>query len=64
MSPKQIEAAKRQTKGAAPHQPGQAGFRSILSEEIQWKPFAAFPPSARLAVLIGQPLQEGPYTIK
>ena len=39
-----------------PHQPGQAAFRAILSEEIEWKPFAAFPPSARLAILVGQPL--------
>ena len=28
-----------------PHQPGQAAFRAILSEDIQWKPFAAFPPA-------------------
>ena len=46
------------------HQPGQATFRAILSEEIEWKPFAAFPPSARLAILVGQPLEEGPYTIR
>ena len=34
------------------HQPGEAVFRSILPEEIDWKPFPAFPPSARLAVLV------------
>jgi hypothetical protein len=27
------------------HQPGEAVFRSILPEDIDWKPFAAFPPS-------------------
>ena len=54
--------AKKET--ARPHQPGQSDFRAILSEEIDWKPFAAFPPSARLAVLVGQPLQAGPYTIR
>jgi quercetin dioxygenase-like cupin family protein len=43
------------------HQPGQAAFRSILPEDIQWKPFSAFPPSARLAVLVGDPTQDGPY---
>ena len=32
------------------HQPGEAVFRSILPEEIDWKPFPAFPPAARLAV--------------
>ena len=47
-----------------PHQPGQAVFRAILPEEIDWKPFAAFPPSVRLAVVVGQPLQNGPYTIR
>jgi quercetin dioxygenase-like cupin family protein len=47
-----------------PHQPGQAAFKATLPEEIEWKPFAAFPPSARLAILVGQPLQEGPYTIR
>jgi hypothetical protein len=33
-----------------PHQPGEAMFRSVLPEDIDWTPFAAFPPSARLAV--------------
>jgi hypothetical protein len=35
-----------------------------LPEEIDWKPFAAFPPSARLAVIAGDPAQPGPYTIR
>ncbi|QIG93439.1 hypothetical protein [Bradyrhizobium sp. 6(2017)] len=30
------------------HQPGEAAFRSILPEDIDWKPFAAFPPTVRL----------------
>jgi len=47
-----------------PHQPGQADFKAILPEEIDWKPFAAFPASARLAVVVGKPLQNGPYTIR
>ena len=47
-----------------PHQSGQAVFRAILPEEIEWKPFAAFPPSARLAVVVGEPLREGAYTIR
>jgi len=37
------------------HQPGQAAFKSILPEDIEWKSFSAFPPSARLAVLVGDP---------
>lgn len=46
------------------HQAGQAVFRAILSEDIDWKPFAAFPPEARLSVLIGQPLEPGPYMVR
>jgi quercetin dioxygenase-like cupin family protein len=47
-----------------PHQPGQDVFRSVLSEDIDWKPFAAFPPSVRLAVVVGTPSEAGPYTIR
>ena len=43
------------------HQPGQDTFRSILPEEIEWKPFPAFPPSVQLAVVVGQPSAPGPY---
>ncbi len=46
------------------HQPGQENFRSILPEDVDWKPFPAFPPSVRLAVLVGDPSQPGPYVIR
>jgi quercetin dioxygenase-like cupin family protein len=46
------------------HQPGEAAFRSILPEDIDWRPFPAFPPSARLAMLVGDPTQAGPYLIR
>ncbi len=46
------------------HQPGQAVFRAILPEEIDWKPFSAFPPSVRLAVVIGEPSKPGLYLIR
>jgi quercetin dioxygenase-like cupin family protein len=46
------------------HQPGQDVFKSVLSEDINWKPFPAFPPSVRLAVIVGQPSEAGPYTIR
>jgi len=49
---------------AREHQPGEVTFRSILPEDINWKPFPAFPPSARLAVLVGEPTQAGPYVIR
>jgi quercetin dioxygenase-like cupin family protein len=35
-----------------------------LPEDVEWKPFAAFPPSARLAVLVGEPSEAGPYVIR
>ena len=44
------------------HQLGQTVFRSILPEDLDWKPFAAFPPSVRLAVVVGQPAEPGPQT--
>ena len=46
------------------HQPGEADFKSILPEEIDWKPFAAFPPSVRLAVLVGNPSEAAPYVVR
>jgi hypothetical protein len=46
------------------HQPGQAEFRAILAEDIDWKPFAAFPPSVRLAMLVGDPSAPAPYVIR
>lgn len=39
-------------------------FGAILPEEIEWKPFPAFPPSARLAVVVGEPSQKGLYTLR
>jgi hypothetical protein len=53
-----------QQRAVAAHQPGQDVFKSVLSEDINWKPFAAFPPSVRLAVIVGQPCEAGPYTIR
>jgi quercetin dioxygenase-like cupin family protein len=55
---------KAAEQGARPHQPGQAVFKAILPENLEWKPFAAFPPSVRLAVVAGQPTQGGLYTIR
>lgn len=59
-------AAKSDGQGNAirVHQPGEARFRSVLSEEIDWQPFPAFPPSVRLAVVVGTPADAGPYVIR
>ena len=46
------------------HQPGQSVFKSILPEEIVWKSFPAFPPSVRLAVVVGEPSERAPYVIR
>jgi quercetin dioxygenase-like cupin family protein len=46
------------------HQRGQSVFRAIRPEDIQWKPFPAFPEGARLAVLVGDPAEPGPYVVR
>jgi quercetin dioxygenase-like cupin family protein len=46
------------------HQPDQAVFRSVLPEDIDWEPFPAFPPAARLAVVVGHPAEPGPYVVR
>ncbi len=45
-------------------QPGQAEFKSVLPEEIDWKPFSEFPPSVRITIIVGQPSKPGPYLIR
>ena len=50
--------------GTRRHRLGSGGFRSVLPDDIDWRPFAAFPPSVRLAVIVGQPSQNAPYTIR
>lgn len=41
-----------------------AAFGAMLPEDIEWKPFPAFPPSARLAVVVGVPSEKGLYTVR
>ena len=42
----------------------EAVFGAVLPEDVDWKPFAAFPPLVRLAVVAGQPSEPGPYMIR
>lgn len=49
---------------APSHEPDQDRFRAIRAEDIKWQPFPAFPPTARLAVLVGEPNRPGPYLIR
>jgi len=58
------KAAKRSNAMGRTHEPGEAIFRSILPEDIEWKQFPAFPPEARLAVLVGEPDEPGPYVVR
>ena len=46
------------------HEPGEAVFRSVLPEDIEWKPVPELPSSVRGAVLVGQPSEPGPYVIR
>jgi quercetin dioxygenase-like cupin family protein len=39
-------------------------LKTILPENIEWKSFAAFPPSVRIAVIAGQPSEPGLYMIR
>ncbi len=39
-------------------------FGAVLPEDVEWAPFPAFPPTARLAVLVGDPQKPGPYVIR
>ena len=43
---------------------GATAFGAVLPEDIEWKPFSAFPPSVRLAVLAGRPSDPGLYVIR
>jgi quercetin dioxygenase-like cupin family protein len=65
MSRKQSATLEQATEGIRPnHQLGQSRFKAILTENIEWKPFPAFPASVRLATLVGQPSGSGPYVIR
>jgi quercetin dioxygenase-like cupin family protein len=39
-------------------------FKTILSEDIEWRSVAAYPSSVHLAVLAGQISEPGPYAIR
>jgi hypothetical protein len=64
MSQKANAVKPAQQSGIRAHQPGQEVFKAILSEDIDWRPFPAFPPSVRLAVVAGQPSEPDPYAVR
>ncbi|MFG2303730.1 cupin domain-containing protein [Actinacidiphila glaucinigra] len=46
------------------HQPGQEVLRSILPQDLDWQPFPAFPPAARLAVVVRNPSEPALYVVR
>jgi quercetin dioxygenase-like cupin family protein len=52
-------ARESQLQGLSPKE-----FGDFLAENVNWLPFAEFPPAARLAVLVGDPAKPGPYVIR
>ncbi len=64
MSEKNSAVKRAQQSEGRPHQPGQDVFKVTLSEDVVWKSFDEFPPSVRLAVVVGEPSKPGPYTIR
>ena len=39
-------------------------FGAIYQDNIKWSPFPAFPPAARLAILVGNPKEAEPYVVR
>ena len=39
-------------------------LKTILPDNVEWKSFAAFPPSVSLAVIAGQPSEAEPFMIR
>jgi len=46
------------------HQPGEAVFRSVLARRHRVEAVPGVPTSVRLAVVVGQPSEPGPYVIR
>ena len=57
-------AASGATVAAGPQGLPLKQFGSVLSENIKWQSFPAFPPEARLAVLVGEPSKAAPYVVR
>jgi quercetin dioxygenase-like cupin family protein len=64
MSQETSGVKRAQQSEVRPHQLGQDVFKTILPDDVDWKPYPAFPPSVRPAVVVGQPSEPGPYTIR
>jgi quercetin dioxygenase-like cupin family protein len=56
--------AETEPTSVRPHLPDEDSFHAIRPQDVQWKSFPAFPPEARLAILVGNPARPGPYVIR
>jgi quercetin dioxygenase-like cupin family protein len=43
---------------------GEDRFFALFPADVDWQPFAAFPPEVRLAVLVGDPTKPGLYVVR
>jgi len=48
--------------GAEPLSP--KTFSSVRPETLKFEPFPAFPPGAKLVVVVGEPAKPGPYVVR
>jgi hypothetical protein len=62
--PSVSDAAAGNVSGNGPQSLPLKQFGSLLSENIKWQSFPAFPPEARLAVVVGDPSKAGPYVVR
>lgn len=53
-----------QPASAAPHGLPVKQFGSVLAENLTWQAFPAFPPEARLSIVVGDPSKAGPYVVR
>ena len=61
-----LNESERNPTDVAPqgHEPDQGRFHAIRAEDVHWTTFAAYPPTVRLAIMVGDPTKQGPYTIR
>ena len=57
-----MTALNAERDGVVVGRTGLDAVQSVLPEDIEWNAFAAFPPSVRLGVVVGQPSEPGLYS--
>jgi quercetin dioxygenase-like cupin family protein len=64
IAPSTVSGATAGTSLSSPRGLSPAAFGELLPESVNWMPFASFPASAHLAVLVGDPAKAGPYVVR